>query len=114
MKIAHAAIQQIEHLFGRDCGGDQLARRRIVIQAVEARSEPVRHRGAGTLREALRLLEVLNREDARRDRHRNTARAHAIEITEIKIVLEEELSDGPRRARVDLGGEHVDVGIDRG
>ena len=114
MEIADAAIDQIEHLFGGDRGGDQLARRRIVIEPVEARREPVRHRGAGALGETLRLLEVLHRQDARRDRHVDAARAHAVEIAEIEIVLEEELRDRARRAGIDLRRQHVDVGIDRG
>ena len=41
-------------------------------------------------------------------------RAHAVEIAEVKVVLEEELGDRARRAGIDLGFEHVDVGCDRG
>ena len=39
--------------------------------------------------------------------------ADAVEIAEIKTVLEKELRDRARRAGVDLGLEHVDVGLDR-
>ena len=42
----------------------------------------------------------------------DAARAHAVEIAEVEVVVEEELGDGARRAGVDLGGEHVDVGLD--
>ena len=36
VKIGDAVIDEIEHLLGGDRGGDQLARRRIVVEAVEA------------------------------------------------------------------------------
>src|SRR5664280_1063994 len=36
MEIGDAAIDQIEHLLGGDGGGDQLARCRIGVEAVEA------------------------------------------------------------------------------
>ena len=39
--------------------------------------------------------------------------AHAVEIAEVKIVLEEELGDRARRPGIDLGLEHVDIGCDR-
>ena len=46
--------------------------------------------------------------------HGDAARPHAVEIAEVEIVLEEELRDRARRAGIDLGLQHVDVGIDRG
>ena len=64
------------------------------------------------LGEILHLLEVLHRQDARHDRDVDAARAHPVEIAEIEIVLEEELRDRARRAGIDLGLEHVDVGVD--
>ncbi len=36
-------------------------------------------------------------------------RARPVEEAEIEVIVEEELGDGPRRAGVDLGLEHVDV-----
>jgi hypothetical protein len=59
--------------------GDQLARRGIVLKALEALSQP-----RGTLApvaggEVLRLLEVLHREDAGHDRDIDAVRAHAID-----------------------------------
>ncbi len=41
-------------------------------------------------------------------------RAHAVEIAEIEAVLEKELGDRARRAGIDLGLEHVDIGCDDG
>jgi hypothetical protein len=40
-------------------------------------------------------------------------RAYAVEIAEIEIVLEEKLGDRARRASIDLGGEHVEIGLFR-
>ena len=47
VEFGDAVIDQVDHLLGGDRGGDQLARRRIVVEAVEALGEPGRHRGAG-------------------------------------------------------------------
>ncbi len=114
MKIGDALIDEVEHLLRGDGGGDQLARRRIVVETVEAVGEPVRHRRAGARREILGLLEILHRQDAGHDRNVDAAGAYAIEITEIKAVLEKELGDRAVGAGVDLGLEHIDVGRDRG
>ncbi len=113
VEIGDAAVDQVDHLLGGDRGRDQLAGGGVVVQAVEAFGEPIRHRGAGPLGKILGLLEVLHRQDARHDRHVDAARAHAVEIAEITVVLEEELRDGAGRAGVDLGLQHVDVGFDR-
>ena len=52
VEVAHAAIDQVEHLLGGDRGGDQLARRHVVVEPGEAVGEPGRDRGAAALREA--------------------------------------------------------------
>src|SRR6185437_1692456 len=49
MEIAHATVDQIQHLLGRDGGSDQLAGRGVVIEAREALGKPARHRGAAAL-----------------------------------------------------------------
>ena len=112
MKTGDAAIQEIDRLFGGDRGGDQLPCCRIVVEPGEAFGEPSRHRGAGARGENHRRLENLHRQQARHDRDVDATRAHAVEIAEVQIVLEEKLRDRPRRAGVDLCLEHVDVGFD--
>src|SRR5581483_1237525 len=61
MEIGDAAVDQIEHLLGRNRRGDQLARRRIVIEAVETLRKPRGHRRAAALGECGRRLEALHR-----------------------------------------------------
>src|SRR4051812_19362659 len=46
MKVRDAAIDQVEHLLGRDRSRDQLSGRDVVIEAVESLGEPARHTGA--------------------------------------------------------------------
>src|SRR5579883_2236321 len=96
VKIGHAAVQEIEYLLGGNRGGDQLARCRIVIEAVETVGEPVGNGSAAARRECACGFEVLNRQDSGNDRDVDARRPHAIEIPEIETVLEKELRDGPR------------------
>src|SRR6202042_174399 len=65
MEVSDAVIDEIDHLFGGDGRGDQLPRRRIVVETVEAVGKPGRNRGAGALGEILGLLEILHRWKAR-------------------------------------------------
>ena len=51
-------------------------------------------------------------DEARHDGDGDARRADAVEIAEIDLVIEEELGDGARGAGVDLGLEHVDIGLD--
>jgi len=100
VKGRDAAVDKIEDLLGSDRGRNQFARGRIVVEPIEALGEPGRHRGAATFRKAGCGLEVLHRQNARHDRDIDAARTHTIEITEIKIVFEEELGDGAARAGI--------------
>ena len=52
--------------------------------------------------------------DAGHDRDGDAARAHAVDVAEVHLVVEEELADGARGAGVDLRLQHVDIGLDRG
>src|SRR6202020_3339826 len=99
MEIGHALVNEVEHLLGGDRGGDQLARRRIVVEPGEAMRQPVGYRGAGAGGEVSRLIEVLHWQNAGHDRDADSAFANLLEITEIEIVLEEELGDGAAPAR---------------
>src|ERR1700683_887682 len=56
VEVGHAVINEIEHLLGGDGRGDELACCRVVVEAVEALREPVRHRGACARREIFGLL----------------------------------------------------------
>src|SRR5262249_11982303 len=114
VKVGDAAIDEIEHLFGGDRGGDELARGGILVEALEPLGEPVGHRRAAARGKRLGLLEVLHRQDAGHDRHVDAACAHAIEVAEVEVVLEEELGDRACGAGIDLGREHGEVGLNRG
>src|SRR5205823_13755543 len=44
VEIGDAAIDEIEHLLGGDCRGDELAGRGVLVEAVPALRQPIRHR----------------------------------------------------------------------
>src|ERR1700722_11193014 len=112
MKGTDAVLGEFLHLAGRDGGRHQLAGFGIVVEAVEFFGEPVRHAGAGTLGEIGGLLEILHRQNPRHDWNPDAARPHPVKVTEVEIVIEEELRDRPGGAGIDLGLEHVDIGIE--
>src|SRR5579885_289808 len=114
VKIGDALIDEVQHLLGGDRGGDQLARRRLLVEALETRGKPLRYRGAGARGEIPGLLEILYRENAGHDRDADAGGTHAVEIAKVKAVVEEELGDRARCTGVDLGLEHVDIGGERG
>ena len=58
------------------------------------------------------LLEIVDGNDAGHDGNGDAARADAVEIAEEHLVVEEELADRGRRAGIDLGLQHVDIGLD--
>ncbi len=63
---------------------------------------------------ARHLLEIVDRHDARNDRRPDAARTRRLEKAQVVRVVEEELRDDARRARIDLGLEVVEVGGDVG
>ena len=101
------------HLAGGDRGGDQLAGLGIVVEAFEFVGQPVRHGCAGAGHEIARLLEIVHRHDAGHDRDIDAARADAVEVAEVEVVIEEHLGDGAGRAGIDLGLQRVDIGVER-
>ena len=113
MKIPDAVIDEIENLFGGDRRGDELSRLRIVIEPFETIGEPLRHARAGSLGEIRRLLEILHRHDAWRDRNIESARPHFVEKAQIDFVFEEKLGDRPVRSGIDLGFQNIDIGVGR-
>src|SRR3954447_12184719 len=82
-----AVLGEFLSLAGRDGGGQELARVRIVVQPVEFFREPCGYGGAGAGREVAGLVEIVHRHDAGHDRKRNAARAPPVEVAKIKIVV---------------------------
>src|SRR5688572_8237095 len=78
---------------------------RLIGQAIELRAEASRDRRAAHLGETFDLLDVLDRHDARDDRHGDAGGARAIDEVEVDAVVEEELSDQELRAGIDLLAE---------
>src|SRR5262249_62263098 len=91
MNCGDAAVDQIENLLGCDCGGYQLARGAVIVEALKAVGDPSRHRSATALGEAGGGLEILHGQNPRYDRNIDPPRTHAVEVTKIEIVIEEEL-----------------------
>src|ERR1700680_2788354 len=83
MKVGDAVIHQVEHLFGGDGGGEQLAGCGIVVEAVEAVGKPGRHRGAAARGKSLRGLEILHRQNPGHDWNIDACRAHPVEVAEV-------------------------------
>src|SRR6202171_490845 len=83
MEFAHALVDEIEHLLGGDGRGDQLPRRRILVEPVDTSRDPGRYRSAAALSEVPRVLESLQPQDAENDRHGNPPRARLVEKTKI-------------------------------
>src|SRR5258705_7259431 len=107
-----AVLGELLHLARGDGGGHQLAGLGVVVEALELVREPVRHRGAGTGDKIAGLLEIVHRHDAGHDRNRDAAGANPVEIAQVEVVVEEHLRNRARSTRIDLGLEHVDVGVD--
>ena len=112
MKGVDTLLGELLHLPGGDGGRDQLAGLSVVVEAFELLGEPGRHGGAGAGHEIPRLLEIMHRHDAGHDRDIDAAGADPIEITQIKVVIEEHLGDGAGRPGIDLGLQRVDVGVE--
>src|SRR5256885_11412498 len=113
MKGIDAVFCQFLHLAGGDSCCHQLARLGVVVEALELVGEPGRHGGARPRHEVSRLLEIVHRHDAGDDRNIDAAGADAVEVAEVKVVIEEHLRDGARRAGIDLGLQRIDVGVER-
>src|SRR6266567_4673216 len=102
VKGIDAVLCELLHLARRNGCCDQFARLGIVVEAVEFFRQPVRHRGAGAGDEGSRLLEIMHRHDAGHDRDVDAAGADPVEVTEVEIVIEENLRNGAGRAGIDL------------
>ena len=98
VELGDAPVDQAHDLLGGDRGGHEVARLLVVIQAFESVAEPVRHAGAGFGSKASHLLEIMDGDDAGHDGDGDAAIAHAVEIAEEHLVVEEELGDGASMA----------------
>ena len=112
VKGIDAVFCQFLHLAGGDGRRDQLAGFRIVVEALEFLREPIGHAGAGAGDEVAGLLEVVHRHDAGHDRNIDAARPDTVEVAEVEIVVEEHLRNGAGSTGIDLGLQHIDVGIE--
>src|SRR5919107_514661 len=68
VEVADTAVDEVDDLLRGDCRCDELAGLDVLVEALEARGEPVRQRGTGATGEVCRLLEVLHGQDAGNDR----------------------------------------------
>src|SRR5262245_35501934 len=112
VKIVDGLVDEAEYLVGGDGGGNEVARLLVVLQSLESVAEPVRHMRARLGGETRDLLEIVDGNDAGHDGNVDAAGANAIEVAIEQFVLEEELRDRGGGAGVDLGLEHVDIGVD--
>src|SRR5882724_11447679 len=112
MKGVDAVLIELLHLAGRHGGRHQLARLGVVVEAFELCGEPVRDAGAGAGHEGSCLLEIMHRHDAGHDRNEDAPRANPVEISKVEVVIEKHLRNGAGRARIDLGFEYIDIGIE--
>ena len=103
MKLGDALIDEAEDLLCGDGRRDEMLRVLVVLKALEATAEPVRHARPRPRRKARDLLEIMDGDETGHDRHGDTGGAHAVEIAEEHLVVEEELGDGRAGAGVDLG-----------
>src|SRR5262252_1521393 len=94
MKIRDATVDEVHHLFGGDSGCDQTSCRHVRFQPGESIGKPTRHGGTATLGESPYLLEILLGQNAGHHRDGDAAGAYAIQIAEVKVIIEKELRDG--------------------
>src|SRR6185437_2630838 len=102
MEGVDAMLGELLHLAGGHRRRHKFACVGIVVESVEFLREPVRHRGAGAGHEVARLPEIMHRHDAGYDRNADAARADAVEVAEVEVVVEEDLGDGACRDSVHL------------
>src|ERR1700735_4205216 len=112
MKGLDAVLVELLHLPGGNRGGNELAGLGVVVEAVELFSEPIWHRGAGAGDKGSSLLEIVHRHDAGHDRNIDAAGADAVEVTEVEVVVEEDLRDRAGGPGIDLGLQRIDVRVE--
>src|SRR5579862_5586965 len=84
MKVAHAAVDEVDDLLGADSRRNETTRDEIVIEPLETIGEPGRHAGAGAFSEAGGLFEILHRHNARHDWNIDPRRRRDIEKAQVR------------------------------
>src|SRR5690606_17290049 len=112
VKLGYAPVDEIEDLLGGDGGGYELARFGILVEAFEAPDQRVRHTRSRLFGEIRNGLERMYRHDAGNNGKLDSGAADALDIAFEYIVVEEELRNGAIGARVDLGLQNVDIGLE--
>src|SRR5262249_14874261 len=102
VKLGDAAVDQTHDLFGGNSGSNQITGLLILFQAFKSVTEPIGNACSRFLRKTGHLFETMDGNDAWHDGDGDAAIAHAVEIAEEHLVVEEELGDGADGAGVDL------------
>ena len=109
VEIRHAFLNQTMAEIGSSAGGNQLARFRVIVQALEPLEQPIRHRSPAALAEIHHPAEMANRHDTRHQRCINARRRDLVPKTQEQIDIEEILGDRAVGTIIDLRLEIGDI-----
>src|SRR6202453_1625188 len=112
MELLDPVPAQVLHLFYRHIRGNHAPRLRIVIQPIEALTQPRRHGGAAALGKAQQLGKARDRQYSRHQARANSGGLAPIAVTQENIRIEEELRNRPAGTRIHLAFQVLQIGID--
>src|SRR5688572_10858703 len=110
VEVANAARIELRAHLGSDGGGDELARRRLVVEPLEQPVHPAGDGGAAGGGELARLGDIRHRQYAGDDLGVDAERRGDVAEAEEGVGREEELGDRPVCAGVELSLQIVEVG----